>query len=534
MSSYNVGDRIGDYEIIGTLGEGGMGKVFKVKNVISDRIEAMKVLHPQLGEHPEAMTRFLREIRLQAGLEHPHIAALRTAVTHGQQLLMIMEFVEGETLSGLMKSRGGKVPPAEAAQYIAQVLEALGYAHSRNIVHRDVKPANIILAPGGQAKLMDFGVAKLVEDHQLTATGATLGSLFYMSPEQIRGEQIDGRSDLYSVGITLYELVTGKRPFDAETQFSIMRAHLEQQPLPPLQVDPSLPAQLNEIILMSLKKDAGERFQTADAFRNALTSLYPQVAAKVSTAAASAPTAPMNSVAPQAKQPAAAGGRRAVYLVLGSLITILVLAIVALQAPKWFGTAAGTANQAQTPAVQTPGAEPSPVPAAEPAAASSQPAQDATQVPVQSASVPASGAAQSPAVRPAEPRQRPATGSNAGSQSVTAQPPQQAPATSTAAAQSPAPAAPVRNEAERNRVAEMKDDLSIRANTVLKGLESIEREQRAQGLSLRSDMVSARMRMESQMDAAERAFGAGRFEDAEAALKNAEQSIRRLERFLGQ
>ncbi len=518
MSSYNVGDRVGDYEIIGTLGEGGMGKVFKVRNVISDRVEAMKVLHPQLGDHPEAMTRFLREIRLQAGLEHPHIAALRTAVTHGQQLLMIMEFVEGQTLSSLMKSRGGKIPPAEAAQYIAHVLEALGYAHSRNIVHRDVKPANIILAPGGQAKLMDFGVAKLVEDHQLTATGATLGSLFYMSPEQIRGEQIDGRSDLYSVGITLYELVTGKRPFDADTQFSIMKAHLELQPLPPVQVDPSLPAQLNEIILMSLKKNAGERFQTAEAFRNALTSLYPQTAAKAASALASAPTETL-------AKPAVASGRRAVYLVLGSLITILVLAIVALQAPKWFGTAADTATQAQPPVTQTPAAPTQlPVPVAEPSQPAAEPAA-------------ATGNTPNQPIRPQEVRPKPAGGSMATGQvasqasQTVAQPSSSA---SVPASQPPAAPAPVRNDAERTRISEMKDDLAIRANTVIKGLESLERAQQAQGLSLRSDMVSARARMETQMDAAERALNAGRLEDAETALKNAEQSIRRLERFLGQ
>ena len=115
MASYEIGERVGDYEITGILGEGGMGKVYKVRNVISDRIEALKVLHPQIGDHPEAMARFMREIRLQAGLDHPNIASLRTALTHQNQLLMVMEYVEGNTLAGLLKSRGGPIPPAHGA-----------------------------------------------------------------------------------------------------------------------------------------------------------------------------------------------------------------------------------------------------------------------------------------------------------------------------------------------------------------------------------------------------------------------------------
>jgi serine/threonine-protein kinase len=251
-----IGSTTGDYQIVGILGAGGMGQVYKVRNVISDRIEAMKILLPDLANQPELADRFLREIKVQAGLDHPNIAQLRTALRVDNQLLMLMEFVEGESLDRRLAS--GPLPAAEAVDYIIQVLSALEYAHAHGLVHRDVKPANMIVTEAGVLKLMDFGIAKVTSDHSLTMTGTTLGSLYYMSPEQIQGAaNLDGRSDLYSVGVALYELVTGKRPFDGESQFSIMQAHLASSPAPPIQLDPKLPAMLNDVILLSVRKDAG-------------------------------------------------------------------------------------------------------------------------------------------------------------------------------------------------------------------------------------------------------------------------------------
>ena len=267
-----IGSTIGDYQVIGILGAGGMGQVYKVRNVISDRVEAMKVLLPDLVNQPDLADRFLREIKVQASLEHPNIAALRTAVRVENQLFMVMEFVEGVTLDQRLKD--GPLPPAEAVNYITQVLSALEYAHARGVVHRDLKPANMMLTPAGVVKLMDFGIARSAADNKLTQTGTTVGSLYYMSPEQIQGVTApDARSDIYSVGVSLYELVTGKRPFDGDSQFAIMSAHLQGTPIPPVTIDPRLPQLLNDVILMSVAKDANARFQTAGAVRNALSSL---------------------------------------------------------------------------------------------------------------------------------------------------------------------------------------------------------------------------------------------------------------------
>jgi serine/threonine protein kinase len=271
MNEEETVQRIGDYEVLGVLGAGGMGKVFKVRNVISDRIEAMKILLPDLAGQKELGERFLREIKLLAGLNHPNIASLRTALTVGNQLVMIMEFVEGTTLAARVEQ--GRIPLTDAVDYIDQVLAALSYAHRQHIIHRDIKPANMMLTSEGLLKLMDFGIARADNDRGMTMTGATLGSPGYMSPEQIRGETVDARSDLYSVAVSLYEMVTGRRPFQSGSNFSIMTAHLQEAPTPPIQLQPDLPSVLNQVILMGLSKDPAQRFQSADAFRNALKSV---------------------------------------------------------------------------------------------------------------------------------------------------------------------------------------------------------------------------------------------------------------------
>ena len=268
---FQVGDTVGDYQIIGLLGAGGMGKVYKVKNTISDRIDALKVLLPDLADDPELADRFIREIKVLASLNHPNIAGLRTAFRLENQLLMVMEYVEGTTLDE--RTKAGRIPLEDAISYITQALSALGYAHKQGVIHRDIKPANMMLTPDNAIKLMDFGIAKSKADKKLTQTGTTMGSLFYMSAEQVQGNELDGRSDLYSVGVSLYELVTGTRPFQGKSDFDIMVAQLQQVPMAPIQVMPDLPRALNDIIMISLEKDPARRFQSAEAFSAALGSI---------------------------------------------------------------------------------------------------------------------------------------------------------------------------------------------------------------------------------------------------------------------
>jgi serine/threonine-protein kinase len=239
-----------------------MGAVYEVRNLITARLEAMKILLPDLRAAPDLAERFNREIKVHASLVHPNIAALYTAVRVEHQLLMIMELVQGETLAARL--RRGPVPFVEAARYVCQVLAALDYAHARGVIHRDIKPANIMLTPHQTVKLMDFGIAtKGKSQDRLTAAGTAVGSLHYMAPEQLQAGVPDARSDLYSLGVTFYEAVTGRCPFEGTTEFEIMNAHLNVLPPSPVEWNPSLPPILSAIILRSLGKRPADRFQTA-------------------------------------------------------------------------------------------------------------------------------------------------------------------------------------------------------------------------------------------------------------------------------
>jgi eukaryotic-like serine/threonine-protein kinase len=271
-SSFHIGQIVGDYEVVGVIGAGGMGSVYKVRNVISDRCDAMKVLLPDLRDSAELAERFLNEIKVLAGLSHPNIASLYTALRVDNQLLMVMELVDGVTLEERIGS--GAVPVGQGLIYIAQILSALSYAHQRGVIHRDIKPANMAIHSDGRVKLLDFGIARANREQHFTQAGMVLGSLHYMSPEQIAGKQADARSDLYSVGVTLYRMATGKRPFDGDNALAIMRAQSETAPIPPHQINPALPETISGAILRSLAKVPGERFQTADEFRRALDGAF--------------------------------------------------------------------------------------------------------------------------------------------------------------------------------------------------------------------------------------------------------------------
>ena len=507
--NYEIGSRVGDYEVLEVLGAGGMGRVYKVRNVISDRVEAMKVLLPDLQGDAELADRFMREIKVQASLDHPNIAALHTALRLDNQLLMLMEYVEGVTIETIMRS--GRIPIDKAIDYTAQVLSALSYAHAHGVVHRDLKPANIIVTPGGVVKLMDFGIAKMAADRKLTQTGRTVGSLYYMSPEQIKGEvDLDPRSDLYSLGISLYEMVTGARPFQGDSEYSIMAAHLETNPPPPIKVDPNLPPALSEIILMSLEKDPAQRFQTADAFRAALLSV------RGSAPPAAAPVAAPVLVAPP---PPAARSHRGLYIALGSLATIAVIVAAITQIPKFHRAAAESmpAATVSAPAQQAPAEAP--------------PAETQPAVPPPVVSPAPAAKAAAPAVRRAAPAAASVQPAPAPAQQPVTQPvppPQQA---------APPPAPSAADAAKAEQLEKIRDQgalLSIRAATVRSSLDGLRSAQARSGLGLRADMAASAQRMDYLMNEADAAVQRG---DAAAAQRNldlAEKEVAKLEKFLGQ
>ena len=206
--SLHVGEAVGDYRVVGIIGAGGMGQVFQVEHKITKRKEAMKVLIADLADDTQVQ-RFKREIEVQARLNHPNIAAVHNAFRLKDRMVLVLEFVEGQTLESLLAQRR---PPLETGiDYVRQTLEALHYAHHNGVIHRDVSPANLMITENGLVKLMDFGVAKSLGDLRLTDGGSMIGSLYYMSPEQVKGAtDPDPRSDIYSAGAILYEIVTGK------------------------------------------------------------------------------------------------------------------------------------------------------------------------------------------------------------------------------------------------------------------------------------------------------------------------------------
>jgi serine/threonine protein kinase len=574
--SEETNKRIGDYQILNELGSGGMGRVYRVRNVISDRIEAMKILLPDLAGRQELAARFLREIKLMAALNHPNIAALRTAFTFENQLVMIMEYVEGKTLASILEH--GPIPPADAVNYIDQVLNALSYAHRQHVIHRDIKPANMMLTPQGVIKLMDFGIARTGDEHTLTMTGTTLGSLGYMSPEQVKGEATDARSDIYSVGVSLYEMLTGQRPFRAESDYSIMTAHVKEMPTPLTELEPGLPPELNDIIFMAIAKDPNKRFQSADAFRNALSTLklapalttapqpvqhsgattvdIPASAATAPVVAAPSPTpvpappvvsAPAKVATPPAPPmpippPQPSTGHRGLYMTLGALIVLAGLAIAGIYLPRHRKTNAAVltpgTSSAQSPAA-TAQYQPPQNPAA--AAASSAPSEQLNSATGtnQANPAPAPAPAQAPAVAAATP----AAAMPAAAASMAAKPsPSHPHKTSGASSMQALPAGVAAaadsqkiqdDSAELDQLEQQVDQLSNRAAAVNSSLNRLQQEQAASGFGLRGDIVSRQASMKTNLSRAQDAVERGDAERAKKYVKQAESDVEALERFLG-
>jgi serine/threonine protein kinase len=266
--AFEPGQTIGDYEIVAKLGVGGLGAVYEVRHQISQRREAMKVLLPDQSGTAEMVERFRREVQTLATLNHPNIAALHNAFYSDNQLIMVMELIHGETL--LDRRLRYPVTLPQALDIATQILRALVYAHGLGVVHRDIKPSNIMITEAGQVKLLDFGIAIAGRSGNLTRAGYLLGSLNYMSPEQVSGGKATTRSDLYSVGVTLYEFVTGRLPITGNSDYEIMTGHLHQIPPPPHQIVPTIPAPLSVAIMRALSKDPADRFPNAEEFLRAI------------------------------------------------------------------------------------------------------------------------------------------------------------------------------------------------------------------------------------------------------------------------
>jgi serine/threonine-protein kinase len=264
-----IGRTIGKYRIVGQLGRGGAGIVYKAVDETLGRDVAVKTLNPDLA-NTEVMSRFRAEATILAKLNHPQIATIFELFRSENDLLMVMEFVRGETLDKLSE-RLGPIAPDRSAYLIDLILSALEHAHREGVVHRDVKPANVMVTNEGSIKIMDFGIARVLNAEQKTVDFRLMGTPAYMSPEQVMGEEVDGRSDLYSVGVLFYRLVTGALPFTADTALSMLQRQIRDTPTPVHVHRPSLPAWCDQIVQRALAKTPADRFQSAEEFRDALS-----------------------------------------------------------------------------------------------------------------------------------------------------------------------------------------------------------------------------------------------------------------------
>ncbi|WP_344897049.1 Stk1 family PASTA domain-containing Ser/Thr kinase [Nonomuraea antimicrobica] len=262
----------GRYELDGVVGRGGMAEVYRARDIRLDRIVAIKTLRSDLARDHTFQARFRREAQSAASLNHPAVVAVYDTGEDGTEgtpvPYIVMEYVDGRTLRDLLR-QDRRLLPERAVELVDGILRALDYSHRGGIVHRDIKPANVMITRAGDVKVMDFGIARAMADSAatMTQTAQVIGTAQYLSPEQARGERVDARSDIYSTGCLLYELLTGQPPFTGDSPVAIAYQHVREEPIPPSQIDPEIPPWADAIVLKAMAKDPGQRYQSAGEMR---------------------------------------------------------------------------------------------------------------------------------------------------------------------------------------------------------------------------------------------------------------------------
>lgn len=367
-----LGKTIGNYRITKFIGDGGMGQVWLAEHTLLGRKVAIKSLHLQFARNAGIRARFKQEAATLAHLQHPNIVALHDYIEEGDDAYLVMEYVQGTPLDEFITRQTGPIPTGQLRELFGQILDGFVYAHAKMVVHRDIKPSNFLVTKDGNVKILDFGIAKILTEsnQKLTKTGANMGTVLYMSPEQVRGEALDLRSDIYSLGVTLFQMATGQCPYNAESSEFLVYDQIVNKPLPPAsQIYPGVTAEMEALISKATQKFAGDRFQDCAEFKRALMAgEKPQVAAPANAELSktvvdvvqtppvvSAPAQPMAPPATQvgsassAPTPAARPTKKGMPMmaILGIVVgLVLVVSVVLWQAGVFAGGGGAEASSA--------------------------------------------------------------------------------------------------------------------------------------------------------------------------------------------
>jgi predicted Ser/Thr protein kinase len=565
-----IGDQIANFRILEKLGEGGMGVVYKALDVNLERQVAIKMLSPELSRNPEVVERFRTEARAQANLNHVNLATLFAFLVHEGNAFIVMEFVEGENFEQLIRRRG-PLPAEDAIPWFKQALLGIGAAHRMGIVHRDIKPTNLMLNRQGIVKVMDFGIAKVLGVRGATRTGMQLGTPAYMSPEQVQNRQIDVRTDIYALGITLYQMLSGHVPFEEGSDFEIMSSQINTPPPPLTRMYPYAPVQYQNVVMKALEKDPNHRYQSVEEFGAALE--HPEsVSASFSTAptaavlrptvveSAEAPQRPAGVTSPPAVAPVAvpahtvppvqpapappvmaagatkSGGWNVRYTIATAVVgvaAVLLAVVMFARRPSAVRTTLGPPPSAspQQPLVPT---EAKVEVASGTSGLSSQLTQTSTQglIPASAAekehgtNMPATGSAIIPQSTQSASNKRKQKAVTAAPSPATAAPPQAAPASN-----SPANASD--NSAELDALEHRVDQLSSRAAAVNSSLDTLKQQQAAAGYGLRGDMAARQASMQMNLSKAQSAIEQGDAARAKRYADLTDTDLEVLEHFLG-